>query len=176
MPSRIARAPACSASMMIVMTRPKTVTASGTPIGTVPSSTRPTGVPPLTLTMPPSTRPMNRMKKPMPTTIAFLSSSGIALKIASRKPVSTRIGDGDAFEDDEAHGALEGEALAEDEAEGDDRVEAHAGGDGVGAVGDQTHEDGHHAGDEAGRRERGGERQALWAPPRPRMLGFTKMM
>ena len=31
------------------------------------------------------------MKNPMPTTIAFLSSIGMALKIASRKPVSTRM-------------------------------------------------------------------------------------
>ena len=73
--------------------------------------------------------------------------------------------DGDTLEDDEAHGALEGEALAEDEAEGDDRVEAHAGRDGVGTVGDQAHEDGHDAGDEAGRGERGRERQAFAAEP-----------
>ncbi len=89
MPSRIA-ARQRSASMTMVTTRPNTVTASGT-IGTVPSSTSPTGVPPLTLMSPPSTSPMNRMKKPMPTTIAFLSSIGIALKIASRKPVMTRM-------------------------------------------------------------------------------------
>ena len=49
------------------------------------------GVPEPATTMPPSTRPMKRMKKPMPMTIAFLSSSGMALKIASRKPVSTRM-------------------------------------------------------------------------------------
>ena len=74
-------------SMMIVMTRPKIVTATGTPM----KSPRVTGVPLPALTMPPSTSPMNRMKKPMPTTIAFLSSSGMALKMASRKPVRTRI-------------------------------------------------------------------------------------
>src|SRR5665647_1581514 len=49
------------------------------------------GVPPPPTTRPPLTRPMNRMKKPMPTTMAFFSSSGMALKMASRKPVSTRI-------------------------------------------------------------------------------------
>ncbi len=76
--------------MMMVATRPTTVTARGT-IGTLPTSTSPTGVPPLTLIRPPSTRPMKRMKKPMPTTIAFFSSSGIEWKIASRKPVITRI-------------------------------------------------------------------------------------
>ena len=54
----------------------------------LPSVTR---VPLPATTMPPSTRPMNRMKKPMPTTMAFFSSIGMALKMASRKPVSTRI-------------------------------------------------------------------------------------
>ncbi len=54
-------------------------------------STSPTGVPPLTLMRPPSTSPMKRMKKPMPMTIAFFSSRGMALKIASRKPVRTRM-------------------------------------------------------------------------------------
>ena len=74
-----------SVSMMIVTTRPKMVTTTGTPMK-LPSVT---GVPLPATTMPPSTRPMNRMKKPMPTAMAFLSSSGMALKMASRKPVST---------------------------------------------------------------------------------------
>src|SRR5450759_1025384 len=69
--------------------------------------------------------------------------------------------DGHALEEDEAHGALKGEALAQHEAEGDDCVEAHAGGDGVGAVGEETHDDRHHAGHAAGRGECGRERQAL---------------
>ena len=87
MPSRIA-AFHLRASMMMVTIRPKTVTAIGTPMR---SGERRRGVPAPLTTMPPSTRPMNRMKKPMPTTIAFLSSIGMALKIASRKPVSTRM-------------------------------------------------------------------------------------
>jgi len=74
-------------NMMMVTTRPKMVTSTGTPTK-VPSDS---GVPPPPTTRPPSTRPMNRMKKPMPTTMAFFSSSGMALKMASRKPVSTRI-------------------------------------------------------------------------------------
>ena len=74
-------------SMMMVIVRPKMVTRTGTPTK-LPSVT---GVPLPATTMPPSTRPMNRMKKPMPTTIAFLSSSGMALKMASRKPVRTRM-------------------------------------------------------------------------------------
>ena len=69
-------------------------------------------MPPPPTTRPPSTRPMNRMKKPMPITMAFFSSSGIAWKIASRKPVRTRMRDGDALEHDEAHGALEAQTLA----------------------------------------------------------------
>ena len=74
-------------SMMIVITRPNSVQATGT----VVKLPRETTVPPPPTTMPPSTSPMNRMKKPMPITIAFFSSSGMALKIASRKPVSTRM-------------------------------------------------------------------------------------
>ena len=58
--------------------------------------------------------------------------------------------DGDTFEEDQAHRLREGEALPEHQAEGHDRVQAHAGRDGEGAVGDQAHEDGHHAGDETG--------------------------
>jgi len=41
--------------------------------------------------MPPSTSPMKRMKKPMPMAMAFLSGSGMALKMAVRAPVRTRI-------------------------------------------------------------------------------------
>ena len=40
--------------------------------------------------MPADTRPMKRMKSPMPTLIACFSARGIAFMIASRKPVSTR--------------------------------------------------------------------------------------
>ncbi len=40
-------------------------------------------------TMPADTRPMKRMKRPMPTPMARLSAAGIAFMIASRKPVST---------------------------------------------------------------------------------------
>src|SRR5665647_3376448 len=69
--------------------------------------------------------------------------------------------DGHALEEDEAHGALEAEPLTQHQAEGDDCVEAHAGGDGVGAVGEEAHDDRHHAGHEAGRGECGRERQAL---------------
>ena len=71
--------------------------------------------------------------------------------------------DGDALEHDEAHGLGNVSPWASDEAERHDRVEAHAGGDGVGAVGDQAHEDGHDAGHEAGRRQHRGERQTLAA-------------
>ena len=88
MPSRMA-ARQWRASMMIVMTRPNTVTATGTPMRSPSSTGVLAGLP--TITMPPSTRPMNRMKKPMPMAIAFLSGSGMALKMAVRAPVRTRI-------------------------------------------------------------------------------------
>ncbi len=86
MPSRMAPFH-LRASMMIVTTRPKIVTPTGTPT----QSPSVTGVPLPATTRPPSTRPMKRMKKPMPMAIAFLSCSGMALKMASRKPVSTRM-------------------------------------------------------------------------------------
>ena len=86
MPSRMA-AFQPRASMMMVTTRPKSVTAMGTPMKS-PSVTR---VPLPLITMPPSTRPMKRMKKPMPMAMAFLSCRGMPRKIASRRPVSTRM-------------------------------------------------------------------------------------
>lgn len=42
-------------------------------------------------TNPESTRPMNAMKRPMPTVIAALSCAGTAVKIIVRMPVSARI-------------------------------------------------------------------------------------
>ena len=74
---------ACSHS---VKKRPNRATATG---GAV-SSPRVTGTPGGPgLTMPADTRPMKRMKSPMPTPMARLSDRGMASMIASRKPVST---------------------------------------------------------------------------------------
>ena len=48
------------------------------------------GVPPWGVAMnPPPTNPMNRMNRPMPAPIAFLSASGTAFMTASRKPTMT---------------------------------------------------------------------------------------
>jgi len=59
------------------------VTATGTPIRLPSSSGVLEGVP--MITTPPSTRPMNKMKKPMPMAIAFFNCSGMALKMAVRR-------------------------------------------------------------------------------------------
>ncbi len=49
------------------------------------------GVPPCGVAMnPPPTNPMNRMNRPMPAPMAFLSASGTAFMTASRKPTTTR--------------------------------------------------------------------------------------
>ena len=87
MPSMMAPRHLRASMMMVTPGRTADATAHGDGVK-LPSVTR---VPPPATTMPPSTRPMNRMKKPMPTTMAFFSSIGMALKMASRKPVSTRI-------------------------------------------------------------------------------------
>ena len=49
------------------------------------------GVPCPGTTIPASTRPMKRMKKPMPTEIARFSSTGIASITSFRRPVTTRM-------------------------------------------------------------------------------------
>ncbi len=97
------------AIMMIVTMRPKTVTAMGTPTRSGIVS----GVPEPLTTMPPSTRPMNRMKKPMPTTIAFLSSMRDRLEDRLAKPGEDEDRDDDAFHDDDAHRGGEAEALGQ---------------------------------------------------------------
>jgi hypothetical protein len=61
-----------------------------TPTGAAVTSPSVTGTPGGPgFTMPAETRPMNRMKSPMPALIACFSTRGIAFMIASRKPVST---------------------------------------------------------------------------------------
>ena len=49
-----------------------------------------TGMPWPGRTIPPFTRPMKRMKRPIPTEMARLSASGMAFSTASRTPISTR--------------------------------------------------------------------------------------
>lgn len=48
-------------------------------------------MPPPAWMRPPLTSPTKRMKNPIPITIAFFSSTGMARKMASRKPVTTRM-------------------------------------------------------------------------------------
>ncbi len=50
-----------------------------------------TSVPLPALMNPPFAKPMNRMKRPMPTPIARFRASGTAFMIASRRPARTRI-------------------------------------------------------------------------------------
>ena len=66
---------------------------------------RPTiGEPPCGVTMsPPLTKPMNRMKRPMPTPIALLRASGTAFMMASRSAEHDEDRDDHAFQHDDAH-------------------------------------------------------------------------
>ncbi|CAH0247305.1 hypothetical protein SRABI02_03088 [Plantibacter cousiniae] len=68
-----------------------TNTAVGT-VATEPSIPRPTGGEPAPVerTKPASTKPMNAMKRPMPTVIAIFNWMGTALKIMARSPVAAR--------------------------------------------------------------------------------------
>ncbi len=66
--------------------RPNTVSTSGQ----VVIGARSTIVPSPGTMRPELTKPMNAMKSPMPTTIAFFSSSGIARMIDSRSPRRTK--------------------------------------------------------------------------------------
>ena len=100
------------------------------------------------------------MKRPMPIAIAFFSSSGTALMTDSRIPVSTRTVTSAPSRTTMPIASRPGEPCSGDEAEGDDRVQAHPGRDRVGLVGDEPHDDRHHAGDEAGRGEHGVEGEA----------------
>ena len=101
------------------------------------------------------------MKKPMPMAIAFLSGRGMALKMAVRRPVSTRIVMTMPSITMMPMALRHGEAAGGHQAEGDHGVDAEARRQGVGAVGEQAHDERHDGGHEAGRGEHGGERQAL---------------
>ena len=105
-------------------------------------------------TKPASTKPIRAMNRPMPTEIAILSWAGTAWKTASRKPVSTSTRMIRPSMHDQAHRVGPGH-LAGDR-EGDERVEPEPGGQGQREVGDDAHQDRHHAGDQrrAGRDRR----------------------
>jgi hypothetical protein len=76
-----------TARSAIVITIPTTVMITGH----VVKGARSTIVPCPWTTIPDVVSPMNAMNRPIPIAIAFFSSSGIALMIASRSPRSTRI-------------------------------------------------------------------------------------
>jgi hypothetical protein len=88
-PSRIA-ALVRRATSTAVSSRPNTKTTVGQPLRSPPTpSSTGTGPVPVRRTNPASTRPMSAMNRPMPTLIAVFSATGMALKTATRKPVST---------------------------------------------------------------------------------------
>ena len=68
-------------------------------------------------------------------------------------------GHDDALEDDEAHRRREGQAVLADELERDDRVDAETRRERVGVVRVEAHQDRHHRGDDARRRDDAVERQ-----------------
>ena len=110
-----------------------------------------TSVAGLAVTMPPSTRPMKVMNKPMPTPIARFRLIGMAFMMASRSPVSTSRRMTMPSTKIDRHAHLPRHAGAEDDAERDDRVEAHARRERERPVRDEAHRDAHE-----GRTKRGG--------------------
>ncbi len=69
---------------------------------------------------PPSTKPMNRMNRPMPTPIARFSESGTAFMIASRRPTRTSTRMTMPSQTIDAHRARPAQAQRQRQAEGDD--------------------------------------------------------
>ena len=119
-------------------------------------------VPSVFTMIPPSTKPMNRMNRPMPTPIARFSDSGTALMIASRRPTRTRIVTTMPSSTMTPIAPAGDEARVEDEPERDDAVDPEAGGQGDRDVRDDAHRDRHDA------RRRAPSRRM---PPAPEMPG-----
>ena len=138
-----------------------------------------TTVPRPATTMPPLTRPMIVMNRPMPIPIARFRSMGMALRTASRNPVSTSTVMMRPSIEDHAHRLRPREPEPADQRERDERVEAEAGGERERVVRVDAHREGHDAGDQRGHREdlRGTPAcvpsLSLTAP---RIAGFTNRM
>ncbi len=96
--------------------------------------------------MPPSQKPMNRMKRPMPTPIARFRPSGTAFMIASRRPTTTsRVMMRPSITITPI--AEAGRHPQGGQREGHHGVQAEAGGQGERIVRGQAHEQGHESGD-----------------------------
>ena len=120
-----------------------------------------TGMPWPGRTMPPLTRPMKRMKRPMPDRDRALERERDRVQHRLPHADQDEERDHDALEEDHAHGGLPRELLRRDQLEGDHGVEPHPGRDGQGVVRDEPHRGRREGRDQAGGREGRRERDAL---------------
>ena len=103
-------------------------------------------------TKPASTKPMSAMNRPMPTEIATFSCGGHGVEDRLPEAGEHQHQDDQALEHDQAHRVGPGH-LGRDR-ERDERVQAEPGGQRQRVVGDDAHQDRHHAGDQRRRRRR----------------------